>query len=277
MLNTEAIVGPDTRQAMLARVHRYTGIVMAERKWTLLHGRLRRRVQELQLRNYDEYLAVLDGSKDEVARFIDLVTTNETSFFRTARVWQYLTDSFFPDWYRSNADKTMNIWSAAASTGEEAYSLAMTAEEFRLKHRDFKYRILATDIAQGVLELGAAGIYRGRNAEGLKSSRQDMLEKYFECRDNAYRASPLLRSNITFRQHNLYQTLTAANRFDLVLLRNVLIYFDEAGQEAVVEAVRRSMAPNSVLVIGESESLHRIRSGFAFQQPLIYRNAAPAT
>lgn len=277
MSTTEAIAGPDTRQAMLARVHRYTGIVMAERKWTLLHGRLRRRVQELQLQSYDEYLAVLDRSKDEVARFIDLVTTNETSFFRTARVWQYLMDDFFPGWYTSNAGKTMNIWSAAASTGEEAYSLAMTAEEFRLKNRYFKYRIVATDIAQSVLDVGAAGIYRGRNAEGLKNSRQDMLEKYFESRDDAYRASTLLRCNITFRQHNLYQTLAGADRFDLVLLRNVLIYFDETGQEAVVESVRRSMVPNAVLIIGESESLHRIRSGFAFQQPLIYRNAVPAT
>lgn len=277
MLNTEAIAGPDTRHAMLARVHRYTGIVMAERKWTLLHGRLRRRVQELQLQSYDEYLAVLDRSKDEVARFIDLVTTNETSFFRTARVWQYLTDDFFPAWYGSNAGKTMNIWSAAASTGEEAYSLAMTAEEFRLKHRDFTYRIVATDIAQGVLDVGTAGIYRGRNAEGLKSSRRDMLEKYFELQDNAYRALPQLRNNIAFRQHNLYQGLGGPDRFDLVLLRNVLIYFDETGQEVVVESVRRSMAPNAVLVIGESESLHRIRSGLVFQQPLIYRNSAPAT
>jgi chemotaxis protein methyltransferase CheR len=275
MFDIEAVVTPATRDAMFAQVRQHTGIVMAERKWTLLHGRLRRRVQELKLPSYDDYLAVLDNSKDEVARFIDLVTTNETSFFRTPRIWNYLASEFFPSWYEANAGRTMTIWSAAASTGEEPYSLAMIAEEFRRKHRDFSYRIVGTDIAQGVLDVGIAGTYFGRNVEGLRKSRPDMLEKYFERSVSAYRVIPALRTDITFRQHNLYQRLPGTPRFDLVLLRNVLIYFDEAGQEAVVENARHAMLPDAVLVIGESESLHRITTGFAYQQPLIYRNAHP--
>ncbi|MET4674821.1 MULTISPECIES: CheR family methyltransferase [unclassified Luteibacter] len=275
MFDTEAIVGPATREALFAQVRRHTGIVMAERKWTLLHGRLRRRLQQLDLPGYDDYLTVLDSSTQEVARFIDLVTTNETSFFRTPRIWQYLADDFFPNWYTTHAGRTMNIWSAAASTGEEAYSLAMLAEEFQRTHRDFQYRILGTDIGQGVLDVGVAGTYAGRNAEGLNKNRPEMAKKYFERHADTLRAVPSLRNHITFRQHNLYRHWPEPTRFDLVLLRNVLIYFDEAGQEAVVENVRHSMTSDAVLVIGESESLHRIATGFAYQQPLIYRNAKP--
>lgn len=276
MFDIEAVVTPATREAMFARVRRHTGIVMAERKWTLLHGRLRRRVQALKLPGYDDYIAVLDSSKDEVAHFIDLVTTNETSFFRTPRIWQYLETEFFPAWYAANAGGTMTIWSAAASTGEEPYSLAMLAEEFRKTHRDFSYRILGTDIAQGVLDVGVAGHYAGRNADGLKNARPRMVQTYFEHREGAYHVVPSLRTGLTFQQHNLYQRLPGPPRFDLVLLRNVLIYFDEAGQEAVVENVRQAMLPDAVLVIGESESLHRIATGFTYQKPLIYRNAKPA-
>jgi chemotaxis protein methyltransferase CheR len=276
MFDIEAIVGPATREALFAQVRRHTGIVMAERKWTLLHGRLRRRLQELQLPGYDAYLAVLDASTQEVARFIDLVTTNETSFFRTPRIWQHLTDEFFPGWYAANAGATMNIWSAAASTGEEAYSLAMLADTFQKTHADFRYRILGTDIAQGVLDIGVAGTYTGRNAEALRKSRPGMVDRYFERHEDAYRIVRSLRTGITFRQHNLYRHLPDPTRFDLVLLRNVLIYFDEAGQQDVVENVRHAMAPDAVLVIGESESLHRLTTGFTYQQPLIYRNTKPA-
>ena len=239
----------------------------------MLHGRLRRRLHELQLSGYEAYLGLLGRSKHEVNCFIDLVTTNETSFFRTPRIWQYLEETFFPRWYEAHAGKTLNIWSAAASTGEEGYSLAMLGNEFRLRHPDFSYRILATDISQAVLDVAAAGKYTGRNAKGLQTSRPGMVERYFVPEGDGYTARPALKAHLTFRPHNLYQDLAEATRFDLVLLRNVLIYFDESGQETVVEGVRRAMAPGATLIIGESESLHRIKSGFTYEQPLIYQNA----
>ena len=276
MFDREAAVDPSIREALFAQVRLHTGIVMAERKWTMLHGRLRRRLQELQLSGYEAYLALLGRSKHEVGCFIDLVTTNETSFFRTPRIWQYLEEHFFPRWHAAHPGATMQIWSAAASTGEEGYSLAMLANEFRQKHPDFSYRILATDISQAVLDVAAAGSYAGRNAKGLQASRPEMVERYFVPEGDGYTARPALKAHLTFRPHNLYQDLTEPTRFDLVLLRNVLIYFDEPGQEAVVERVRRAMAPESTLIIGESESLHRIRSGFTYEQPLIYRNTKTA-
>jgi chemotaxis protein methyltransferase CheR len=277
MFDIEANVDVATQRALFARVRRHTGIAMADRKWTLLHGRLRRRLQALSLSSYGEYLAVLDGSSEEVGHFIDLVTTNETSFFRTQRIWDYLRNSFLPAWQAAHPGGTLQVWSAAASTGEEAYSLAMLFEEFRQMHPDFRYGILGTDIAQRVLDTGRAGRYAGRNVNGLLKAHPAMLEKYFRHDGEARTVVPALRTHVTFRTHNLYQPLVAAPLFDLVLLRNVLIYFDEPGQEAVLENVRRTMAPHAVLLLGESESLNRISTGFAYQQPLIYLNARSPT
>lgn len=272
MFETDATVDPATQAALFARVHRHTGIAMAERKWTLLQGRLRRRLQALALASYRDYLAVLDSSSEEVGHFIDLVTTNETSFFRTPRIWDYLWHGFLPAWHAAQPGATLQAWSAAASTGEEAYSLAMLCEEFRERHPAFRYRILATDIAGRVLDSARAGRYQGRNIDGLRKLRPAMLDKYLAGADDAWTVAPALRAAVQFRPHNLYQPLAEPTRFDLVLLRNVLIYFDEPGQEAVLENVRRAMAPGAVLLVGESESLNRLRTGFAYQQPLIYRN-----
>ncbi len=273
MFDIQATVDEATQRALFARVRRHTGIAMADRKWTLLHGRLRRRLQALSLSSYGEYLAVLDSSSEEVGHFIDLVTTNETSFFRTERIWDYLRNSFLPAWHAVHPGGMLQVWSAAASTGEEAYSLAMLFEEFHEMHRDFRYCILGTDIGQRVLDAGRAGRYTGRNVDGLLKAHPAMLKKYFQHDGEAHAVVPALRTHVTFRAHNLYQPLVKAPPFDLVLLRNVLIYFDEPDQEVVLENVRRTMAPDAVLLLGESESLNRISTGFAYQQPLIYLNA----
>ncbi|WP_109125887.1 protein-glutamate O-methyltransferase CheR [Dyella sp. C11] len=260
-----------TQRALLDKVRRHTGIHMADRKWTLLQGRLRRRLQALDLGRYRDYLAVLDSKPDEVGNFINLVTTNETSFFRTPRIWDHLWQQLLPEWFRQHRGATLQLWSAAASTGEEAYSLAMLCEEFRENHPTFKYQILATDIASHVLAVGKAGHYQGKSIEGLKRTKPEMLAKYFQASGDGYLVSPTLRSHVVFREHHLHKRLDGASRFDITLLRNVLIYFDEEGQCSVLENVRRAMSPGSTLIIGESESLTRLNVGFDFEQPLIYR------
>ena len=270
-MEIESEIDLAVQRALLDKVRRHTGIHMAERKWTLLQGRLRRRLQTLSLSRYGDYLAVLEAQPEEVGTFINLVTTNETSFFRTPRIWEHLWQQLLPEWYRQHRGTTLQLWSAAASTGEEAYSMAMMCEEFREHHPAFKYQILATDIASQVLAVGKAAHYQGKSIEGLKRSKPAWLAKYFQPNGEGYTVAPALRSHITFREHHLHKRLDGAARFDITLLRNVLIYFDEPGQCGVLENVRRAMAPNSVLIIGESESLTRLNVGFDFEQPLIYR------
>jgi len=260
-----------TQRALLDKVRSHTGIHMADRKWTLLQGRLRRRLQALALNRYRDYLAVLEQRPDEVGAFINLVTTNETSFFRTPRIWDHFWQQLLPEWFRQHRGLTLQLWSAAASTGEEAYSMAMLCEEFRERHPAFKYQILATDIASQVLDVGKAGLYQGKSIEGLRRAKPELFAKYFQGSNEGYIVSPALRAHVVFREHHLHKRLDGASRFDITLLRNVLIYFDEEGQCNVLENVRRAMAPAGVLVIGESESLTRLNVGFDFEQPLIYR------
>lgn len=270
-MDIESEIDPATQRALLDKVRRHTGIHMADRKWTLLQGRLRRRLQALALSRYGDYLAVLEERPDEVGAFINLVTTNETSFFRTPRIWDHFWQHLLPEWFRHHRGATLQLWSAAASTGEEAYSMAMLCEEFRERHPAFNYQILATDIASHVLGIGSVGLYQGKSIEGLRRAKPELLAKYFQASGEGYVVSPTLRSRVLFREHHLHRRLDGAARLDIVFLRNVLIYFDEEGQLSALENVRRAMSPTGVLVIGESESLTRLNVGFDFEQPLIYR------
>lgn len=275
-MDTDREVDQATRRALFDQVRRHTGIVMGERKWTLLEGRLRRRLRELALPGYRDYLHLLEATPGEVNDFVDLVTTNETAFFRTPRIWEYFAQQFLPRWFDARPDAPLRVWSAAASSGEEAYTVAMLCEEFRLAHPGFRYRILATDIADGILRKAAAAQYRGRSIEALAQTHPALLQKYFSAQDEGFCAGPALRANLTFRKHNLHERPRELGTFDVTLLRNVLIYFDADGQQAVLENVRRAMAPDGVLIVGESESLSRFEMGFAFEQPLIYRNGEAA-
>ena len=271
-MDNEREVDQATRRAFFDQVRRHTGIAMSERKWTLLEGRLRRRVRELALPGYRDYLHVLEAKPEEVRDFIDLVTTNETSFFRTPRIWEYFAGQFLPRWFETHGSTPLRVWSAAASSGEEAYTVAMLCEEFRERHPAFRYRILATDIGDAILRKAAVARYQGRSIEGLGQTHPDLLGKYFSAADDGFVAAPALRANVTFRKHNLHEAARDIGTMDVTLLRNVLIYFDAAGQQVVLENVRRAMAPDGVLIVGESESLSRFDMGFAFEQPLIYRN-----
>lgn len=260
------------QRALFEQVKRHTGIAMNERKWTMLKGRLRRRVMALGLPDYRDYLQVLDTSVEEVRDFIDLVTTNETSFFRTPRIWEYLSEAFLPYWHSQETGAPLRVWSAAASSGEEAWSTAMLCEEFRARQPSFRYAIVGTDISDGILATARAGRYQGRSLEGLRLHHPALAQKYLRSDGECASVTDALRANVTFRQHNLYGLPRDLGLFDLVLLRNVLIYFDQDGQQAVLANVRRAMRPDAVLIVGESESLSRMATDFTFEQPLIYRN-----
>lgn len=266
-----------TLAGLLALVHRHTGITMSERKSVLLQGRLRPRLRALSLARYEDYLDFLARHPDEVQRFINLVTTNETSFFRTARVWDFFAQSFLPAWQATaRPGQPLKIWSAAASTGEEAYSIAMLCDDAARGTPGFAWRITATDIDTEVLATARAGVYGGRSLERLRATHPAFFERYFSARDDGFEVDPALRRNVAFAEHNLFSTRSLPEKFDIVFLRNVLIYFNAEDQRRAVEHVRQSLAPGGRLVLGESESLARLQTGYRFEQPLIYRNEAGA-
>lgn len=257
-------------QRILKLVHKHTGITMAENKRTLLQGRLRRRIKDLSLSSYIQYLDHLEATKGEAQEFINLVTTNETSFFRTNRIWEYLQKEYFPVWFMANPGKTLKIWSAASSTGEEAHTIGICCQEFKSKNPSFNYLINGTDIDTGVLAVAEKGEYQGRSIDGFKTINKVLFEKYMQKTDDGYKVIDDVRRNIKFSTHNLFNTPTQKGYYDLIFLRNVLIYFEAKDQEAVIENINQGLGEKGLLVIGESESLARLKTNFQFKAPLIY-------
>ncbi|MGA7816956.1 CheR family methyltransferase [Caballeronia sp.] len=268
-----AIGGPALRR-LLALVHRHTGIAMSEKKSTLLQGRLRPRMRELGLGVYADYLEVVDRDPAEIRRFVNLVTTNETAFFRTPRIWAYFTQVLLPRWHATHPERCMRIWSAAASTGEEAYTIAMVCDAFRTQHPSFDFQIAASDIASDVLAHAREGRYAGRSLNALRDAHPSEFARYFETDGDGARIVAALRTRVRYFEHNLFERLNLREPFDVIFLRNVLIYFDLADQQRVVAHMHSALASDGYLLLGESESLSRMTMPFEFELPLIYRAGA---
>ncbi|MDN2676131.1 protein-glutamate O-methyltransferase CheR [Janthinobacterium sp. SUN033] len=266
-----ATLTPEVLTTLIALVRQHTGIAMTARKSVLLERRLQPRLQALSLHSYQAYLDRVASDRDEVAHFIDLVTTNDTLFFRTPSIWDYFRDRYLPAWARAHPDGCLAIWSAAAASGEELYSIAMLCEQFKLQAPAFRYQILASDISQQILGAARAGQYSGRSVERIRLSHPDLLRKYFTPAPYGVKVNEELRQHVSFAQHNLLEALRPAQRFDLVFLRNVLIYFDAEHQETVLRQARLSLKDEGRLILGESETIARLGTGYQFEFPMIYK------
>ena len=264
-----------TLSALIALVREHTGIAMSDRKSLLLERRLRPRMLALDIGSYQGYVQRVRDDDAEVPHFIDLVTTNDTLFFRTPHVWDHVEREFLPRWWREHPGDTLRVWSAASSSGEELYSIAMLCEQFRAATPGFRYQILATDISRQMLALAAAGKYAGRSVERLVASHPAWVKAYFKASGDGLQVVGALKAHVTLAQHNLLEPLRphgpfARRRFDLVLLRNVLFYFDKEHQLRVLQQVRHNMLPEARLILGESESITGLDSACRFERPLIY-------
>lgn len=250
-------------------VKNHTGVTMDDRKRLLLAGRLRPRLRALGLETLEEYIGHLESDGEEVRKFVSLVTTHETQFFRTPGIWAYLKNDFLPKW---TGTAPLKVWSAASSTGEEAYSLAMTFEDFKLKRPSFSYLIHGSDISEDVVESARSGIFKERTVENLRERDPLLTAKYFEpVGEGRFKAASHLGARLEFFVHNLQLKAPKSEFYDLVLLRNVLIYFSAEDQELVLRRLFQAMKPGAILILGESESLTRLSVPFQFEKPLIYR------
>jgi chemotaxis protein methyltransferase CheR len=192
---------------------------------------------------------------------LDAVTTNLTRFFRNAAHWQTFENHTLPDlieFKKSAPDKKLRFWSAGCSTGEEPYTLAMVLSEQLPFGYDFE--ILASDLSLKSVLTAQEGFYAESRVSGIPPA---YLDKYFDKRDGGYQAAESLKKHIRFDYHNLKHDSGKRN-FDVVFCRNVLIYFDDAAQKAVVDRFWQAMAPHSFLYIGHSESLFGMETGFTF-------------
>ena len=239
-------------------IHQYSGIKMPPNKQVMLAGRLRRRLLALELSNLDAYcdfIFDMGGLEVEIIHLINAVSTNKTDFFREPAHFDYLMNEALPE-LAAAGRRQIKAWSAAASTGAEAYTLAMLLEEHRRTRNGPEYSILATDICTDVLELAHAGRFP---ASMITPIPIELRRKYvMQPRDpktDQLRMSPQLRAKITVARLNLMDQVYPFERdMDFVFCRNILIYFDRQTQGAVLARLCRHIRPGGYLVLGHSES-----------------------
>lgn len=243
-------------------INDYSGIKMPLAKKTMVEGRLRRRLRSTGHTNFADYCRFLfeeDGLASEGAHLIDAVTTNKTEFFREPAHFEFLVDHILPEYLRSRAGdgEPLKIWSAAASTGAEAYTIAMLLDEKRRAGAHLRHFILGTDISREVLQTAVSAIYPDSMLAQVPPAYQTRYFRRGKARARGLvRIIPELRSQVHFAWLNLMQSSYPVPRdMDVVFCRNILIYFDRPTQAAVLERICRHIRPGGYLILGHSESL----------------------
>jgi chemotaxis protein methyltransferase CheR len=235
-----------------------SGIKMPESKKTMLEGRLRRRLSTLELADlnaYCDYLFEGDDYEAELVHLINVATTNKTDFFREPAHFEFMTRTALPAMAQEGR-RQIKLWSAAASVGAEAYTLAMVMEEFRRTARGPDYSILATDICTDVLKQAAAGRFPAAMIDPvpLDLRRRYLLQSRNPAVDEV-RMTPALRNKISFARLNLMDNAyPVGSDMDFIFCRNILIYFDKPTQERVLSRLCDHLRPGGFLVLGHSES-----------------------
>lgn len=241
------------------------GIKLPLNKRLMLEGRLRKRLRAHGLETFKEYCDFLfkgDGIVAEMSFLIDVVTTNKTDFFREPDHFDFLMKRAVPDLLRArsgeSAQPLLKIWSAASSTGAEAYTLAMVLEQRLRDRRDYRYAILGTDISTTVLAQGERAVYPADMMDLVPepyASQYVMWPRNPAVR-NEVRIVPDLRKRVRFAHLNLMDDSYPFDRdVDVIFLRNVLIYFEKPDQEAVVRRLVSHLRPGGYLFLGHSESM----------------------
>ena len=248
-------------------IYESAGISLSTGKKALVSGRLARRLEQTQATSYADYFRLLASGKapQEVQTAIDLLTTNETYFFREPKHFDFLRKQLeaFP------TSQPLRIWSAAGSTGEEAYSIAMLLEDCRGPN---PWEVVASDISMRVLQRARAGHYPMERARNVP---RDYLQRFCLKGEGAQEGTLLvqkaLREKVKFLQVNLNEQLPNLGLFDFVFLRNVLIYFNSDTKRHVIHRCASVLKPGGWLMIGHSESLHGINDSLQSVVPSIYR------
>jgi len=244
------------------------GITLSHAKKTLVGGRLAKRLREHRLSRYGDYLKLLlSGSRpDELQIAIDLLTTNETYFFREPKHFDVLREAAQQ---ALDAGRPLRTWSAAASSGEEAYSMAMVLADVM---GDANWEVLGSDISTRVLQCARAGHYLLERTENIPPAylRRFCL-KGIDEQEGTLLIDRALRQRVQFTQVNLNTPLPQLGSFDIIFLRNVMIYFSAETKREVVARVLAHLRPGGLFCIGHSESLHDITRDVVQLRPAVYR------
>ena len=242
--------------ALCEFLRRSSGLVMESSKKYLVESRVMPIVRREKLSGLEELVAILQkGQSPRLAKdVIEAMTINETYFFRDKSPFDQFRSFMLPSLLAARqGEKRLRIWSAAASTGQEAYSLAMILDEFAPRMPGWKVEIVGTDLSEQVLEKARKGIYS--QFEVQRGLPAPMLLRHFNQIGDSWQISEAMRSKVSFRQLNLLSDFTSLGRFDIIFCRNVLIYFDAARKTDILARMTRILAPDGLLTLGASESL----------------------
>ncbi len=245
-----------------------SGIKLHNYKSQQMHRRLVNYMKRNQIPDFLTFAKRLEKDERELAKLLDYLTINVSEFFRNSEHWDVLCDEFIPELIRSSSPaKTIQAWSAGSSGGQEAYSLAMAFLEAGC-HR---ISILGTDIDEGSLQKAQEGRY---SADEVKGVPEALISKYFDVEGDSYIVNKKLKRLVRFEKHNLLGTDYPKN-MELVLCRNVLIYFTDQGKNHVISNLARSIVPGGILFIGATEALFNARDyGFLQVRPFFYRRCS---
>jgi chemotaxis protein methyltransferase CheR len=256
------------------------GIRLRDGKEALVSARVGKRMRALELERIEDYLAILEGPEadQEIVYFLDAISTNFTSFLREP-------DHFvrFAELVQTKLEagqRRLRFWCAASSTGEEPYTIAMTAAEV-IGERDVDWRILATDISTRVLSVAEAGVYDDPVLEPVPRAQR---ERWFTKmaaggpRGPRWAVAPALKQHVTFKRLNLATPpFPMKGPLDAVFCRNVMIYFDQPVRQQLIAGIERLLAPDAILFIGHSETLSGLDTQLRALKPSVYAPRSDST
>ncbi|WP_420239463.1 CheR family methyltransferase [Telmatobacter bradus] len=273
--SSETITSRDF-QRLRVLIYEKIGIKLGDDKRTMLEVRIKRRLRELGHASYNEYCDYLfshTGQIEELEHLFNVVTTNKTDFFREPRHFDFLREQALPEFEARVLGRPFLIWSAACSSGEEPYTMAIVLSEYAAQHPGFRFRIHATDISTTVLEKAQSGIY---TSEIIAPVEEPLKRRYFlRSRDRGsdrVRVVPELRQAVDFRRLNFMdEDYGMMEKVDAIFCRNVLIYFDRPTQQKILSRLCRYLHPGCYLFVGHAEALHDLRLPVTPVAPALYR------
>jgi chemotaxis protein methyltransferase CheR len=252
-------------------VYNLAGINLANKK-ELLRTRLLKRMNALKLTDYNDYynLLTIQKSKEELKNFLTVVSTNFTSFFREKAHFDFLKNKIIPETFNSS-NPYIRCWSAASSSGEEAFTILITLLEAGINLDGFDFKLLGTDISSRVLELANQASYP---IDKLSNVPNFIIQKYFNYNNDktVVTAKNSIKKYVSFKFFNLLtEKYPFKRQFDFIFCRNVIIYFDKPTQQKVINKLYNTLKPGGYFIVGHSESLTGIDHKFKYIQPTIYK------